>query len=147
MNAEGHDGRGATRAATAAGERGAVALTAVLSALLLTAGAAAALSAVGDLASAVARARTAADAAALAGAGASPLVTPGGGDPRRAAAEVAAANGGRLIGVDDDAWPLGYAVTVEVQPATRWIRRIVGPVRAGAVAGVRPAVGVGGGGA
>lgn len=120
-------------------EGGAIAVVTILALVLFTAGVLAGLAAAADLSLAAARARTAADAAALAGMGASPLVgvatapTPG-----EAARAVARANGARFVAEDTGRWPLRYRVTVEVQPATAWVRRIVGPVSAQAVGAVRP---------
>lgn len=126
---------------TAAGDRegGAIAIVTVLALVLFTTGVLAGLAAAGDVSLAAARARTAADAAALAGAGASPLTAPTpADDPREQAARVARANGARLVAQDLDHWPLRYGVTVEVDPATAWVGRIVRPVRARATGGVRP---------
>lgn len=63
------------------------------------------------------RARTAADAAALAAMAGSPLVG-GAGDPDRdGAAAVARANGAELVAVDADGWPLAVVVEVAIQPS------------------------------
>ena len=84
----------------------------------------------GSVGVAAARARTAADATALAAMAESPLAG-GGGAPERAAARVAAENGGPLVAVDLDDWPLGIAVEVAAQP-------LLPVVRARAAAAVRP---------
>ena len=121
------------------GDDGAIAVVTMLALVLFTTGVLAGLAAAADLSLAAARARTAADAAALAGMAASPLVAVGTGDtPGEAARIVARANGARLVAEDTDRWPLRYRVTVEVAPATAWVGRIVGPVRAQAVGAVRP---------
>ena len=128
-------GRGARRHA----EDGAIAIVTIFSLTLFTTGVLAGLAAAADLSLAAARARTAADAAALAGMGASPLVAVGTErTAEEAAREVARANNARLVEEDTDRWPLRYAVTVEVEPATAWVRRLVGPVQAKAVGAVRP---------
>lgn len=121
------------------GEDGAIAVVAILALVLFTAGVLAGLSAAADLSLTAARARTAADAAVLAGMGASPLVGAARtGEPGQVARDVARANGARFVAEDTQRWPLGYRVTVEVEPATAWVRRIVGPVSAQAVGAVRP---------
>ena len=118
---------------------GAIAIVTILALVLFTTGVLAGLAAAGDLSLAAARARTAADAAALAGIGASPLVgVASARAPAEAARTVARANGARLVREDTGRWPLRYGVTVEVEPATGWVRRIVGPVRAEAVGAARP---------
>ena len=125
-------------------ERGSAAVsTVLLLALMLTVGAAAVIG-VTDLAAATAHARTAADAAALAAAGTSPLV-PGPKGPRGrpempadAARRVAEANDARLLTTQLDQWPLRVTVEVQVQPVTAWVRRAAGPITATATAAVRP---------
>jgi hypothetical protein len=127
------------------GERGAAGLTMVLATVLMVTVGLTVVTAVADLALTSARARAAADAAALAAVTVSPLA--GGGvapdwgraaDPRTVAERLARANHGELVGVQPDGWPLRYGVTVVVEPVTGWVRRLVGPVQAGAVAGLRP---------
>ena len=98
-----------------------------------------AVTAVTDLGVAVARARGAADAAALAGMASSPLAG-GSGSPQLAAAEAAVANAATLIAAEEDGWPLRYAVTVSVRPRTALVVVVTGPVQAKAVAAVRPPV-------
>lgn len=102
------------------------------------------LSAVTDLGIAAARARTAADAAALAGAGASSLI---GGDGAMCdhARRAAKANDGRLLRCRPAATAAagasgGSAVEVEVAvgPRIPLVRTLVGDVRARAAAGLRP---------
>jgi len=102
------------------------------------------LSAVTDLGIAAARARTAADAAALAGAGASPLVG-GDGDTCDHARRGAEANDGRLLRCRPAATVAagasvgsGIEVEVAVVPRNPLVRRLVGDVRARAAAGLRP---------
>lgn len=138
---------------------GSIATLTVLSVVAVLAAVGPALVAVTDLGAAASRARAAADAAALAGAGTSFLVAGGGAalaggwpvgadadagedaaTPDRAARAVAAANGADFVRSDVRGWPLRYGVTVEVIPRTAWVRRIVGPLRAEAVAAVRPRV-------
>ena len=114
--------------------------TVMLLVLLLTVGAAAVIG-VTDLAAATARARTAADAAALAAAGTSPLVA-GAHEPRDtpadAARRVAQANDARLLAIRLAQWPLRVTVEVQVEPATAWVRRAAGRITATAAAAVRP---------
>ena len=120
-------------------EGGAIAIVTLLALVLFTTAVLAGLAAAGDVSLAAARARTAADAAALAGAGASPLTGFGGGEqPGEQAARAARANGARLVDEELAGWPLRYGVTVEVDPATAVVRRIVGAVRAEAIGAVRP---------
>ena len=130
------------------GDDGAAALTVVLATLLVAALALAGITAVADLGLTAARARAAADAAALGAIGVSPLVSrpaSQAADPRAEAERVAAANGAELVAVDSDGWPLRYAVTVTVAPATPWVSRVAGRLRATAAAGVRPGRGDSGG--
>ena len=123
---------------------GAAGMVTLFAVLLFLGAAIAGIAAAGDLGVTAARARSAADAAALAGIATSPLVSAG--DPGAftdppagaAARQVAAANQARLVGDDTGGWPLRYRVTVEVEPATGWVRGLVGPVRAEAVGAVRP---------
>lgn len=118
---------------------GAMGVTVALLVVVLAATVATAGAAVVDLAVGATRARTAADAAALAAAGTSPLVAPDGrANTRAVAAEAAAANGARLTAIGLAGQPLRYAVTVEVVPTTSWVRRAVGTLQARAAAGVRP---------
>ena len=120
-------------------EDGAAGLVTLFAVLLLVVVAVAGIAAAADLSVTAARARAAADAAALAGASVSPLVAPGRDEPATAAARrVALANRARLAADDSSGWPLRYRVTVEVDAATAWVRHMVGPVRAEAVAAVRP---------
>lgn len=116
----------------------------LLAVLVFLGAAGAALVAVTDLSVTAARAQAAADAAALAGAGVSPLLLVGSSaqapEPAAAAREVARANGAIFVRGDTSSWPLRYGVTVEVAPRTGWVRKTIGPVRAEAVAGVRPRV-------
>ena len=125
-------------------ETGALAVVTLLALLLFTTGALAGLTAAADLSLTAARARAAADAAALAAMATSPLVarTSGAGlesaDARTAAHRVATANGARLVDGDDGGWPLRYRATVEVDPLTAWVRRIISPVRDAALGAVRP---------
>lgn len=111
----------------------------VLASVLVLVVGLAAVTAVADLAVTSARARVAADAAALAAVGASPLA--GGAahrDPRAQAQRLAAANHAELVDVQAGGWPLRYGVTVAVEPRTPWVAQLVGSVRAGAVAALRP---------
>lgn len=132
-------------------EGGSIATLTVLSVIAVLAAVGPALVAVTDFAATAARARAVADAAALAGAGTSFLVSggplaggPPAGDaaaaPDGAARQVTAANGAVFVRSDLRSWPLRYGVTVEVVPRTGWVRAIAGPLRAGAVAAVRPRV-------
>lgn len=120
-------------------DSGAAGLTMILGAVLLVTAGLAGATAVADLALTSARARTAADAAALAALGVSPLAAGSPHlDPRSQARSLATANHATVVRFDDDGWPLRYGVTVAVEPATAWVKRLVGPVRAGAVAALRP---------
>ena len=121
------------------GEAGNAGLVTVLATVALLTAAGAGLVAVGDLAWTAARARSAADAAALAGMATSPLVTPlSSSSPQEAARAVATANAAAVVRDDLRHWPLRYRVTVRVEPALGWVRRLVGEVTARAAAGVRP---------
>lgn len=123
-------------------EAGAAGLVTILAAVVFGVGALTALVAVTDLAATAARAQVAADAAALAAAGTSPLVDPGGTTaPAEAARTVATANGVRLVDTDGAGWPLRFGATVEARPRTAWVRELVPPLRATAVAAVRPSSG------
>jgi hypothetical protein len=122
-------------------QEGAVGLTTVLATTVALTVTGVLLAGAGDLAFTAARARAAADAAALAAMGTSPLVGASRQQPAAAPAaarQVAAANGASVKGLDDTGWPLRYRVTVAVQPRTGLVARLVGPVDAIAVAGVRP---------
>jgi hypothetical protein len=119
-------------------DRGGIAVWLAIALCLWLGGGVIAVTAVTDLGVAVARARGAADAAALAGMASSPLAG-GSGSPRPAAAEAAAANAATLVATEEDGWPLRYAVTVSVQPRTALVVAVTGPVQAKAVAAVRPA--------
>ena len=91
-----------------------------------------------DVHAAAARARTAADAAALAGMAESPIAG-GSGDPAGAARNLAAANGGTVVELDRDGWPFRFAVTVRVAFRAPLLRRLApDAVIAEAAAGVRP---------
>lgn len=129
-----------TRGVAARCDAGAAGLVTLSAVALMTALVAVTLGGVVDVASTAARARTAADAAALAAAATSPLVAGIGASqrPADAAGEAAAANGARLLGTDLRDWPLRVEVRVSLLPRTPWARRIVGPSEARAVAGVRP---------
>lgn len=130
------------------GDGGAAGLTVVLGTMLVLTVAVAGVTAVADLALTSARARTAADAAALAAVGVSPLARGATGagasgagagvDPHAQARRLAAANDAEVVDIEPLGWPLRYGVTVAVDPSTEWVRRLVGPVRAGAVAALRP---------
>ena len=123
----------------AAAETGNAGLVTVLATVALLTAAGAGLVAAGDLAWTAARARSAADAAALAGMATSPLVTPlPETSPQEAARTVATANGAAVVRSDLRGWPLRYRVTVRVEPALGWVRRALGQVTARAAAGVRP---------
>ncbi len=109
----------------------------MLLASLLLGAAAVGLVTVVDVSLAAARARTAADAAALAAMSSSPLA--GGDDaPAVAARAAAAANGARIAATDDRGWPLRYAVHAAVAPRTRVARSVVAVVQTRATAAVRP---------
>ena len=121
------------------GQEGAAGLTTVLAVWIALAVTGVVLASAGDLAFTAARARAAADAAALAAMATSPLVGPSPLEDARATAQrVAAANGATITRGDDTGWPLRYRVTVTVQPRTALVSRTVGPVAATAMAGVRP---------
>lgn len=126
------------------GEQGGVALLAVLGGLVVVAACLIVLSTVTELGVAAARARTAADAAALAGAGAAPLLG-GEGDTCDQARRVAEANGARVVrcreAATGAAWAAqgtGVEVEVAVVPTVPLVRAVVGDVRARAAAGLRP---------
>ena len=124
-----------------ASDTGSIGMVTVAAVALFAVVAGAGMVAVTDLAVTASRARAAADGAALAGAGTSPLVAPGATDgPDAVAREVARANGADFLRGDAAAWPLRYGVTVQVAPRTAWVRRVVGPLEAQAFAGVRPRV-------
>ena len=122
---------------------GAMGIVVVLAVAVLFPMVGALLAGAGDVLVAAARARSAADAAALAGMAASPLVTSpadsaGGASPEAAARRIAASNGAGLTSSDVRGWPLRYRAGVEVAPRLAWVRRIVGSVGATATAAVRP---------
>ena len=127
------------------GERGGVGLlTALLVSMLLIAGVAV-VGVVMDLQGAAARARTAADAGALAAAGASPL-NGGGSDPCGAARRVVRANGGALEHCERKGSPeaffapdSGFVVDASVRPAHPLVRAVAGEVTARAASSLRPA--------
>ena len=116
-------------------QEGSAVLSFVLGLTLLFVGAVAALQLVTDLSAAAARARTAADAAALAGMAASPLVG-GAGDPEALARAMAARNGAVLVRLDERHWPLRLGVTVRGTPTSPLLAPFA--VRLNAAAGVRP---------
>jgi hypothetical protein len=100
-----------------------------------------------DLAATQASARTAADAAALAGAGAHPLAG-GAGDACQAAARLARANGARLASCEVTGTRpsrLRVAVRVAAEPTTAVVRDTVGSVEAAATAGLARAAPAAGG--
>lgn len=118
-------------------EDGGIAIVSAVTAMLLSVAALGLTSAVLDYGVAAARARTAADAAALAAMSASPLAA-GTGTPGPRADVVAEANGARVRRIDDDAWPLRVRVVVEVMPRSRAVSALTGAVEATATAQVRP---------
>lgn len=125
----------------AADEAGSIGLVTLAAVAMFAVVAGAGLTAVTDLSAAASRARATADGAALAGAATSPLVRPGALEsPDAAARQVAEANGAGFVRSDTGAWPLRYGVTVEVEPRTGWVRRVVGTLRASATGAVRPPV-------
>jgi hypothetical protein len=107
-------------------ERGAAGLTLILATVLMVTVGLTGVTAVADLALTSARARSAADAGAA------------GSDPAAAARRLAAVNRAEIVELASHGWPLRYGVTVAVEPSTTWVRRLAGPVRAGAVAALRP---------
>jgi hypothetical protein len=110
----------------------------VLTATMFVAVGLTAVAAVGDVTLTAARARAAADAAALAAVGTSPLVSGGRSSPRVAAEQTAHANDAEVVAVDAQGWPLRYGVTVTVQPALAWVAAITSGQQARSVAAVRP---------
>ncbi|MPZ73983.1 MAG: hypothetical protein GEU74_12270 [Nitriliruptorales bacterium] len=126
----------------AAADSGSTALTAVLEIAALLVVSVAGVVAVADLAVTSAQARAAADASALAAVATSPLLAaPGGGGEAAAVAaarSTASRNGATLAATDLQRWPLRIHLEVTVTPRTPWLRRIVGPMTAGATAAVRP---------
>lgn len=120
-----------------AGERGGVALLAVIAAVLVLAVAIGGLAVSVDLHAAHARARLAADAAALAGIAASPLVG-GDGDPAAAAEQLATVNGGRVVELDRSGWPLRVTVVTATEPRLALTATLGVEVRARAAAQLRP---------
>lgn len=122
------------------GEAGGVALLLASAAFVLFAAGLALLSVVTDLGTATARARTAADAAALAASSAARFAVAGT-DPCAAARQVAEANGASLRACDTDrhrlvdglAYPAAE-VEVEVTPANPMTRSITGAIPARAAA-------------
>jgi hypothetical protein len=128
-----------------AGEAGGAGVLTILAGVLVTVVAGALVAAATDVGVSAARARTAADAAALAAIGASPLV---GGDnrPVEAAAELAAANGAGLVpgtagpggaGVPGG-WPRRVEVRVGVRPAIPLVRALWPTIVIGAAAEALP---------
>lgn len=127
--------------ATAAGEAGTSALAVTWWGLVMMAVALAVVAAGGELAATYGNARTAADAAALAGAGAHPLAG-GDGDVCAAADRLAARNGAELAEcrvTGRRAASLRVTVAVVVEPGVDLLRRALGSVTAGAAAGLAPA--------
>jgi hypothetical protein len=126
-------------------EAGSAGLLTVLAGLLFTLVGGAMVTGATDVAVAAARARTAADAAALAAIAASPLVG-GDNDPAAAAAEVATANGARVASlstgggtpVRDGGWPRRVEVSVIVEPVSVLVRGIVPRLESRAAAEARP---------
>lgn len=125
-------------------ERGTVALLLVIAQFVLSAAGLVVLAVVTDVAITTAKARTAADAAALAAVGATPLLG-GDGDTCAAASDAAAANGARVVRCHEMAVPAaptqagsGIRVDVTLSPAGAFVRRLTGEVRASAAAGLRP---------
>jgi murein DD-endopeptidase MepM/ murein hydrolase activator NlpD len=119
------------------GQRGSIGVAVLLAALLVGGAGATLLGAATDLGSSAIRARTAAEAAALAAAGVSPLAG-GAGDPRQAAAAAAAANGAELVACCAGGAPLETEATARVEPKHRLVRLMHPQVRATARAGLRP---------
>jgi hypothetical protein len=133
-------------------DAGGVALTTLVAGLLAAALGVLVAGGVASLGEAAARARTAADAAALAGAATSPLAGGDGGDPCRAAGRLAAANGATLRACRaypaaepparaSSARPAAPEVVVTVTVAVAPRARLPGlpeAVEAAAAAGVRP---------
>jgi len=122
------------------GDVGGIALVVLSAALVLLAAGSLLLSVVTDLGVAAARARTAADAAALAAAGAARFEGAGP-DPCHAAREVAEANGAVLRACDADKHqPVNGALypAVEVEVEVRPSSSLIWPVPARAAAALRP---------
>lgn len=124
------------------GERGGVALFIAVSATLVLLLGAVLIAAAVDVGVAAARAQNAADAAALAGVGTSPLVG-GTGEPCAAARHTAAANGADLercsaVPGESPAEPLRVEVEVHIATGLPAVRLIVPHVAARAAAAVRP---------
>lgn len=133
---------GVRTVSSAASDNGGVGLTVVGAGLAFWWVGLVLLGCVVDLGVASARARTAADAAALAAMSTSPLVG-GDGQPDGPASALARANGAEIVSTDRSQWPLQIAVEVRVAPTVALVRRVVGPVRAraAAIAVPDPAVG------
>ncbi|MGH8887138.1 MAG: hypothetical protein ACRDYX_18595 [Egibacteraceae bacterium] len=128
---------GLTAGHSTRGDGGAVGLLTVIGGLVVAALALAVILTAAGVGVVAARARTAADAAALAAMAASPVFS-GGGRPEHEAARVASANGARLVEVDVAGWPLRVRVTVEVQPRRELGGMLMPPLRAHATAAARP---------
>ncbi|MPZ86682.1 MAG: hypothetical protein GEU81_01150 [Nitriliruptorales bacterium] len=130
-----------------ADEQGAVALLVLMAMFVLSAAGLVVLGAVTDLAVTAARARTAADSAALAAVGATPLLG-GDGDTCAAASDAAEANNGRLVRCESAGAPgasgatgSGVLVEVAVAPDRQLVRTLAGDIQAKAAAGLRPTSG------
>lgn len=127
-----------------ADEQGGVALLVVMAAFVLGAAGLVVLGAVNDLAVTAARARTAADAAALAAVGATPLLG-GDGDACAAASAAADANHARLVrcqSADGSGTGAvarsGVLVEIAVTPDQQLVRAVAGEIHARAAADLRP---------
>lgn len=127
----------------AAGERGSVALLVLAGGITLLAAALFVLSVVADIGVTAARARTAADAAALAAVGTAPLLG-GDGSACTAAREVAEANGAEVVRCElgeasSGGQPNpGVRVEVETRPTSPIARTLVAAIPARAAAALRP---------
>jgi hypothetical protein len=120
-------------------DRGGVALLTLVGAMLLAAVGMVVVVAATDLMVAQSRASTAADAAALAAVGASPLAGgDGDGDPQWAAYRLARENGAELDTFDDTGWPRHATVAVHVQTRMSLLRTMAPTVRAAARAELVP---------
>jgi murein DD-endopeptidase MepM/ murein hydrolase activator NlpD len=117
-------------------ERGSAALMLLLAGLLASSTGLVMVTAATDVAASSARARTAAEAAALAAVGTSPLAG-GSGDPLTEARRAADANGALLLDCCG-AVPLEAHAQAGVAPATRLVRAVLPQVRSHARAGLRP---------
>ena len=123
-----------------AGEDGAAGAVLLLAAVVMLAVTVPIVVAVIDVSATAARARGAADAAALAAMTTSPVLTTGDHeDAVTAARTVARANGTRLVETDKAGWPLRFSAEVEAIPALPWVARLTGGLRERATAALRPA--------